>query len=158
MDYLMAMNSMRGEEEVGDEEELPEIEHLHDEGQFSEDIGGPPELLPTFLHEESEEEEDVDSDIDPLPSYEEACLPIEPGPPPYYPTYPHSRMLPVAVETFVNHSGSFQGSTTHEATSDHHQQPDLPEHQDTPHSLERLDDSSHDEQSTPSDNPEHSKP
>ena len=85
-------------------------------GQFSEDIGGLPELLPRFMYEDNEdstnnedsgrivseieepainEEESshsfqpltqetsvlLDSDDDPLPTYEEACVGREPPPP-----------------------------------------------------------------------------
>ncbi len=54
------------------------------DGQFSEDIGGLPELVPSFIYEPIEvAEEEEEDDFDWLPSYEEACGPIEPGPPPY---------------------------------------------------------------------------
>ena len=71
-------------------------------GQFSEDIGGLPELLPSFLYdnqqEDSSEDEtssvamspspspdsNVDSADDPLPTYEEACTDADRLPPAVY--------------------------------------------------------------------------
>ena len=71
-------------------------------GQFSEDIGGLPELLPSFIYDtqqgDSSEDEDssvaltpspspdsnVDSADDPLPTYEEACTDADRLPPAVY--------------------------------------------------------------------------
>ena len=74
IDYLMAMNSQQAE---GVEDVMPEPALQ----SFSEDIGGLPELIPSFVDEDDEDEEE----FDPLPSYDEICPPLEPGPPPYSP-------------------------------------------------------------------------
>ncbi len=112
-----------GEADVGGyEKQGPEIEAYHEihsefEGQFSDDIGGLPELVPSFIFDPTEEEEEEDEEylredfggppellpnfvygpteeedfFDPLPSYEEACQPqVEVGPPPYPSSLEHS--------------------------------------------------------------------
>ena len=104
VDYLMNVVGGGGEGE--------EAEEL--QGPFSDDIGGPPEIVPSFLQEPPAEDiggppeivpsflqepaaEDIggppeivpsflpaaEDDDDPLPTYEQACMPIELGPPPY---------------------------------------------------------------------------
>lgn len=116
VEYLMAMCRAEVEAE-GDVEKPREIKayqeiHHEFEGQFSEDIGGLPELVPSFIFEPSEEEEDEDlsediggppevvpsfvyqptaeevDEYDPLPTYEEACQPVGPA------LYPLPSVLP----------------------------------------------------------------
>lgn len=71
VDYLMRIVAGGGEEE--EEEEL--------QGPFNDDIGGPPEIVPSFLQED--DDRSLSESPDPLPTYEQSCMPVEPGPPPY---------------------------------------------------------------------------
>ena len=83
VDYLMAL-SLYKETEGATNVVLSQAEALQDKDsyeQFSNEIGGPPEALPSFMADESEEEDapvnhvgvgvSVDNE-DPLPPYEEA--------------------------------------------------------------------------------------
>lgn len=95
VDYLMNVVGGGGEE-VDEEEELqgpfsddiggpPEIvpSFLQEPAAEDDDIGGPPEIVPSFLQEPAADDRSLTESPDPLPTYEQACLPIEPGPPPY---------------------------------------------------------------------------
>lgn len=60
VDYLMNVVGGGGEE-VDEEEEL--------QGPFSDDIGGPPEIVPSFLQEPAAEDNDIGGPPDILPSF-----------------------------------------------------------------------------------------
>ena len=84
IDYLMAMNCQRAEG-VGDVMPDPAPQ------RFMEDIGGLPELIPSFINDDEEDEEEFE---DRLPSYDEIYPPLEPGPPPYSPPSRNHSHLP----------------------------------------------------------------
>ena len=86
VDYLMRIVAGGGEEEEEVEEEL--------QGPFTDDIGGPPEIIPSFLQED--DDRPLSESPDPLPTYEQSCMPIEPGPPPYL-SAQHSVSLPTPL-------------------------------------------------------------
>ena len=85
VDYLMRIVAGGGEEEEEVVEEL--------QGPFNDDIGGPPEIVPSFLQED--DHRSLTESPDPLPTYEQSCMPIEPGPPPYF-SAQHSVSLPTS--------------------------------------------------------------
>ena len=79
VDYLMALSLHK----EGGGASLTSSSVLNEEGQFSSEIGGLPEVLPSFMTQtdsDSDEEDvpvnqarkDVNSDEDPLPTYDEA--------------------------------------------------------------------------------------
>ena len=102
VDYLMNVVGGGGEE-VDEEEEL--------QGPFSDDIGGPPEIVPSFLQEPATDDRSLTESPDPLPTYEQACLPIEPGPPPYV-CVAHEASLP-APQSLMEPSPSHQRNREH---------------------------------------------
>lgn len=98
VDYLMRIVAGGGEEEEEVEEEL--------QGPFNDDIGGPPEIVPSFLQED--DHRSLTESPDPLPTYEQSCMPIEPGPPPYFSAQPSgslpSSFTPVECNCTQQHS------------------------------------------------------
>jgi len=102
VDYLMNVVGGGGEE-VDEEEEL--------QGPFSDDIGGPPEIVPSFLQETAADDRSLTESPDPLPTYEQACLPIEPGPPPYI-CVAHEASLP-APQSRMEPNPSHQRNREH---------------------------------------------
>lgn len=93
VDYLMAASSVGGDGHTPSQSGIETMYPAHDmEGRYSEDIGGLPEVVPTFEYDNEDDETETDEEStssldsspepdnnvldedDPLPTYEEACM------------------------------------------------------------------------------------
>ena len=124
VDYLMTASSVGVPDHTSSQSnQWNHIEPMHDmDGQYSEDIGGLPEVIPSFDHnDEGEEDSETDEESssrdssptldpsvppedDPLPTYEEACMGTDLLPMPRYVV----DQQPCEVDQTSNQSGDHE--------------------------------------------------